>query len=234
MHIEIWSDIACPWCHVGKRRFEKALAEFAHRDAVTVTWRSFELDPRAPREHTASQPELLARKYGMSVAEAQAMNARMTSAAAAEGLTFRLSDTKVQSTFDAHRLLHYAYSIGAHDALHERLFAAYLGEGRALGDLDTLVAIAGEAGLDVVAVRDMLATDSFAEAVRDDEAEAHALGVSGVPFFVLDRAFGVSGAQSPEVLHAALRQAWDARTPTLQRIGNDGTADCSDGSCAVE
>jgi predicted DsbA family dithiol-disulfide isomerase len=234
MHIEIWSDIACPWCHVGKRRFEKALAGFAHRDAVTVSWRSFELDPRAPRVHTVSQPELLAQKYNMSVAEAQAMNARMTIAAAGEGLTFRLSDTKVQNTFDAHRLLHYASTIGAHDALHERLFAAYLGEGRALGDLDTLVAIAGEAGLDVEAVRNMLNTEAFAEAVRDDEEEAHALGVSGVPFFVLDRKFGVSGAQSPEVLHAALQQAWDARTPTVQIVGGTGAADCSDGSCAVE
>jgi predicted DsbA family dithiol-disulfide isomerase len=170
----------------------------------------------------------------MSVAEAQAMNARMTNAAADEGLTFRLNDTKVQNTFDAHRLLHYASSIGAHEALHERLFAAYLGEARALGDTDTLVAIAGEAGLDTVAVRTMLATEAFAEAVRDDEEEAHALGVSGVPFFVLDRKYGVSGAQSAEVLHAALQQAWDAHTPAVQRIGGNDAADCSDGSCAVE
>ena len=105
MQVEIWSDIACPWCYVGKRRFEAALAGFPHRDAVTVTWHSFELDPNAPRHHDMPQPELLARKYGMSVAEAQAMNARMTEAATAEGLTFRLDEVKVGNTFDAHRVL---------------------------------------------------------------------------------------------------------------------------------
>ncbi len=237
MQVEIWSDIACPWCYVGKRRFETALAGFAHRDAVTVSWHSFELDPRAPRVHAESQPVLLARKYGVSVAEATAINARMTAAAAGEGLTFRLDDVKVQNTFDAHRLLHYASSLGVHDALHERLFMAYLGEGRALGDVDTLVALATDVGLDGDSVREMLVGNAFADAVRADEAEAHALGVNGVPFFVLDRRFGVSGAQGPEVLRAALQQAWEALTPAVQMIGGEGAAagsDCSDGSCAVD
>ena len=213
MHVEIWSDIACPWCYVGKRRFEAALAGFAHRDAVTVTWRSFELDPRAPRQHDVPQPELLARKYGMSVADAQAMNARMTEAAAAEGLTFRLDDVKVGNTFDAHRLLHYADAFGKRDALGERLFAAYLGEGAALGDVETLVLLAGEIGLDPVAARAVLTSPEYATAVRDEESEAQEIGVTGVPFFVLDRRYGISGAQSPEVLRGALEQAWRERTP---------------------
>ncbi|WP_309668895.1 DsbA family oxidoreductase [Gemmatimonas sp.] len=213
MLVEIWSDIACPWCYVGKRRFEAALVGFAHREAVTVTWRSFELDPRAPRQHDMPQPELLARKYGMSAADAQAMNARMTEAAAGEGLAFRLDDVKVGNTFDAHRLLHFADAFGKREALGERLFAAYLGEGAALGDIETLVVLAGEVGLDAVAARAVLSGDEYATAVREDEADAREIGVTGVPFFVLDRRFGISGAQSPEVLRGALEQAWKDGTP---------------------
>ncbi|QJR35376.1 DsbA family oxidoreductase [Gemmatimonas groenlandica] len=213
MLVEIWSDIACPWCYVGKRRFEAALAGFAHRDAVTVTWRSFELDPRAPRQHDVSQPELLARKYGMSVADAQAMNARMTEAAAGEGLAFRLDDVKVGNTFDAHRLLHFADTFGKREVLGERLFAAYLGEGAALGDIEALVALAGDVGLDPEAVRAVLSGEEYATAVREDEADAQEIGVTGVPFFVLDRRYGISGAQGHEVLRGALEQAWTERTP---------------------
>ena len=217
MQVEIWSDIACPWCYVGKRRFEAALAGFPHSDAVTVTWRSFELDPHAPRQHDMSQPELLARKYGMSITDAQAMNARMTSAAAGEGLTFRLDDVKVGNTFDAHRVLHFAAEHGNREALGERLFAAYLGEGASLGDHATLIALATEVGLDATDVRAMLESDALAERVRDDEREAREIGVTGVPYFVLDGRYGVSGAQSPEVLRGALQQAWDERTPPDSR-----------------
>ncbi len=247
MQVEIWSDIACPWCYVGKRRFETALKAFSHADAVTIIWRSFELDPNAPRQHTEPQPELLARKYRTTVEEAQRMNARMTEAAAAEGLTFSLAGMKTGNTFDAHRLLHLAASedaknavqpgavAGIREALGERLFAAYLGEGASLGDVETLVALATEAGLSADTVRQTLATDAFADAVRRDEAEAQAIGVTGVPFFVLDRKYGVSGAQSPEVLAAALQQAWDERTPAVTMVGSGNeAADCSDGSCAVE
>jgi predicted DsbA family dithiol-disulfide isomerase len=217
MQVEIWSDIACPWCYVGKRRFEAALAGFAHRDAVTVSWRSFELDPNAPRQHNIAQPELLARKYGLSVVDAQAMNARMTAAAAGEGLTFRLDDVQVGNTFDAHRLLHFADTHGKREVLGERLFAAYLGEGASLSDHATLVVLATEVGLPADDVRAMLDRNDFADHVRQDEREAQEIGVTGVPYFVLDRQYGVSGAQSPEVLRGALQQAWDARLPTDAR-----------------
>ncbi len=234
MRVEIWSDIACPWCYVGKRRFESALADFAHRDEITVTWRSFELDPHAPRQHDEAQPVLLARKYRTSVEQARAMNARMTEAAASEGLDFRLDDVKVGNTFDAHRLLHFAAAHNLREQLAERLFAAYLGEGASLGDTETLVALATDVGLDAIAVRAMLTETEFSDAVRADEAEAQAIGVSGVPFFVLDRRYGVSGAQSPAVLLSALQQAWNERTPVMQRIGPDSSdADCADGSCTV-
>ncbi len=234
MKVEIWSDIACPWCYVGKRRFEAAMAGFAHRDDVTVTWHSFELDPRAPKQHAETQPELLARKYGKSLAEANAMNARMTEAAAGEGLAFRLDAVKVGNTFDAHRLLHFSDAFGKREALGERLFAAYLEEGASLGDGETLVQLASEVGLDERAVRAMLASDEFAMAVRDDENEAREIGVNGVPFFVIDRKYGVSGAQSPETLRAALEQAWNERAPAMTMLGEaESGADCDDGSCAV-
>ncbi len=210
------------------------MAGFAHRDAVDVTWHSFELDPRAPKQHDETQPELLARKYGKSVAEANAMNARMTEAAAGEGLAFRLDAVKVGNTFDAHRLLHFSDEFGKREALGERLFAAYLGEGASLGDTETLVTLAGEVGLDANAVRTMLASDEFAMAVRNDENEARELGVNGVPFFVIDRKYGVSGAQSPETLRAALEQAWNERAPVMTMLAaSESGADCDDGSCAV-
>jgi len=210
LQVEIWSDIACPWCYVGKRRFEAALADFAHRDAVTVTWRSFELDPNAPRSHHEPALQLLARKYGMSEEQARAMTTRLTETAAGEGLEFHLEDVQVGNTFDAHRLLHGAAEHGLRDALSERLFAAYLGEGAALGEPETLVRLAVEVGLDEEDTRRVLESEQYAEAVRADEAEAVALGVTGVPMFVLNRRYGVSGAQSPAVLRAALQQAWDA------------------------
>ena len=246
MQVEIWSDIACPWCYVGKRRFEAAMQSFAHANKVRVIWRSFELDPGAPREHTEPQPELLARKYRTSVDEARRMNARMTDAAAAEGLTFALDQVKVGNTFDAHRLLHFAASEDTRqdraaggeslfrEALGERLFAAYLGEGASLGDTDTLVTLATAVGLDEAAVRSVLSSQAFADAVRHDEAEAQTIGVTGVPFFVLDGKYGVSGAQSPDVLGAALSQAWNERAPAVTMVGETGnTQNCDDGGCDV-
>ena len=191
---------------------------------------------------TCRSRELLARKYGTTVEQARAMNARMTEAAAGEGLAFALDAVKVGNTFDAHRLLHFAAEHGRREALGERLFTAYLGEGAALGDVETLVSLAAEVGLDADAARTMLASDQHADAVRQDEREAQMIGVTGVPFFVLDRRYGVSGAQSPEVLRAALQQAWDERTPTVAMLGGEAggssTADasgaeCADGSCAV-
>ncbi|HEU4647949.1 MAG TPA: DsbA family oxidoreductase [Gemmatimonadales bacterium] len=208
MRIEIWSDIACPWCAIGKRRFERALEAFEHRDAVEVVWRSFELDPTAPRRHGRPQPELLAEKYGMPVAQAQAMNARMSGAAAAEGLQFDLDRAQVGNTFDAHRLIHYATAQGRRDAIVDRLFRAYLGEGRAIGEHAVLVELAAEAGLGPEAVRAVLASDDYAAAVRSDEARAQQFGITGVPFFAIDERVGVSGAQPPEVLLEVLREAW--------------------------
>ena len=211
MQIEIWSDIACPWCYIGKRRFEAALAGFPQRDQVEVTWRSFELDPGAPAERAGDLAEHLAAKYGASVEQMRASQVQITGLAAAEGLEFRLGDARSGNTFDAHRLVHLGAAQGLQDAVKERLMRAYQGEGDLMSDRAALERLGVEAGLPADEIRDLLAGDRFADAVRDDERTAAALGISAVPFFVADRRFGVSGAQSPEILGAFLQQAWEAR-----------------------
>lgn len=238
MEIEIWSDIVCPWCYIGKRRFEKALAQFPHRDAVTVTWRSFQLDPHARQQATVSLNQSLAEKYGVSVAEAERMNARVTSLAAGEGLEYRLDLARPGNTFDAHRLLHLAASKGLQGALKERLMRAYFTEGEAISDHETLARLAAGAGLDADEARATLAGDAYAEEVRADEARAAALGISGVPFFVIDARYGVSGAQPDEVFRTALQTAWDASRPLTMVSANaeSEAADagvCDDESCAI-
>jgi predicted DsbA family dithiol-disulfide isomerase len=211
VHVEIWSDIACPWCYVGKRRFEAALAAFEHRDEVTVTWRSFELDPHAPRERPHDGATHLAEKYGTSREQALAMHRSMTEVAAGEGLDFRFDLARGGNTFDAHRLLHLAAAHGVQDALKERLLRAYLTEGEVMGDPATLERLAEEIGLPREEARAVLASDRYAAEVREDERTAAGLGIHAVPFFVVDRRIGASGAQSPEVLGELLRRAWEAR-----------------------
>jgi predicted DsbA family dithiol-disulfide isomerase len=213
MDVEIWSDIACPWCYVGKRRFEAALAAFEHRDQVTVTWRSFELDPEAPAEREGDRAEHLAAKYGSSVEQAQAMHAQMTDMAAAEGLEFHFETARAGNTFDAHRIVHLAAAHGRQDAMKERLMRGYLTEGELMTDHAALERLAGDVGLDAEEVRDTLAGDRFAAEVREDERTAAALGINAVPCFVIDRRIGAPGAQPPEVLGAFLRRGWEARSP---------------------
>jgi predicted DsbA family dithiol-disulfide isomerase len=219
LHVEIWSDIACPWCYIGKRRFEAALEAFEHRDDVRVTWRSFELDPGAPAERPGDRAVHLARKYGSSVEHAQGMQQQMTEVAAGEGLGFRFDVARDGNTFDAHRVLHLAEAHGMQDALKERLMRGYLAEGELMSDHGALERLAVEAGLPAHEVRDVLSTDRYAADVREDERTASSLGISAVPFFVVDRAMGASGAQSPEVLGELLRRGWDAR-PTISVVAD--------------
>lgn len=236
MKVEIWSDIACPWCAVGKRRFERGLAAFSHRDQVEVVWRSFELDPGAPRSHGIPAVELLSRKYGVAVQQARAMNARLTGEAAKEGLSFDLEGVQVGNTFDAHRLIHFAATRDRRDAMIDRLFRAYLSEGESLGDPAVLARLAGEVGLDVDEVRTVLAGDDFSDAVRADEERARGFGISGVPFFAIDEKYGVSGAQPPEAFLSALTQAWEDRGEEAA-VGAPGAADtvavCDADGCAI-
>jgi predicted DsbA family dithiol-disulfide isomerase len=227
MDVEIWSDIACPWCYVGKRRFEAALAAFEHRDEVTVTWRSFELDPAAPRERGGDRAAHLAEKYGVTVERAIEMQDHMTSVAAGDGLEFRFDIARSGNTFDAHRLLHVAAEHGRQDAMKELLMRAYLTEGELVGDPEVLSRLAVEAGLPREEADEVLASDRYAAEVRDDERTAAALGIHAVPFFVVDRALGASGAQPPEVLGEMLRRGWEAR-PRLAVVA-DGEACGPDG-----
>jgi predicted DsbA family dithiol-disulfide isomerase len=211
MQVEIWSDVVCPWCYVGKRRFESALARFGARDDVDVVWRSFELDPDAPQQRELPSAEHLAQKYGMTIEQAEAANQRLTDLAAAEGLEYHLDRTAGGNSFDAHRLLHLAAASGRQDALKERLLRAYFTEGAAIGRPDVLELIAVDAGLDPVEVADVLAGEHFADEVRADEQRARALGINGVPFFAIDGRYGISGAQSSDLILSALEQAWSER-----------------------
>jgi predicted DsbA family dithiol-disulfide isomerase len=204
--VEIWSDVICPWCYIGKRRFEDALALFDGRDEVDVIWRSFELDPSSPREPMPLADRLSA-KFNVGHAEALAMNERMTETASGVGLQFRLDKAMSGNTFDAHRVIHLAASQGLQHEAIERIKEAYFGEGRAISDRETLVELAASVELDPDDTRAMLESDRFADEVRDDERTAAGFGIHGVPFFVFDRRFGVSGAQPVEVLLDALAEA---------------------------
>jgi predicted DsbA family dithiol-disulfide isomerase len=226
MELEIWSDIACPWCYVGKRRMEAALADFEHRDEVTVTWRSFELDPGAPAEREGSHAELIARKYGRTLDEVAAMDAQLTAVAAAEGIEMRLGDIRSGNTFDGHRLIHLAAAHGRQDAMKERLMRAYFTEGALVSDHETLAALAAEVGLPADEVRELLLTERHAEDVRDDERTAQAAGIAAVPCFVIDRKYGASGAQDPAVLLDFLRHGWAQREPQpIAMMGDTGVAE---------
>jgi len=211
--VEIWSDIACPWCYIGKRRFEAGLERFEHRDDVKVTWRSFELDPGAPHERTGDRAERLAQKYGMTVEQAREAEQQLTGVAAGEGLSFRFDIARSGTTFDGHRLVHLAEAHSLQDAMKERLLRAYFTEGELISDHDTLVRLAAEVGLDEQEVRELLAGDRYADEVREDERTARELGISAVPTFVVDRKLGASGAQPPDALLDLLRQGWAKRTP---------------------
>jgi predicted DsbA family dithiol-disulfide isomerase len=210
--IEVWSDVACPWCYVGKRRLEAALAAFEQRDEVTVLWRSFELDPGAPRERKVDNATHLAEKYGRSRDEALAMQRRMADIAADDGIEMRHDIARGGNTFDAHRLLHLAADRGVQDAVKERFLRAYHSEGEPIGDPATLERLAVEAGLDAAEVHEVLAGDLYAAEVREDERTAAELGIHGVPFFVVDRAYGASGAQPADTLVELFRQASAAET----------------------
>jgi predicted DsbA family dithiol-disulfide isomerase len=240
VRIEIWSDVVCPWCFVGKRRLEGALADFPHRDEVEVVYRSFELDPSAPRSAPSRggrelSTSVVARKYGRSEAEMRQMQQQLIELAAAEGLDLRLFDTVHTNTVDAHRLLHLALETGGpalQRALKEALLSAYFLDARDVGDHDVLAAVAVGAGLDEAQVRAVLASDEYADAVAADVAQARAYGATGVPFFVVDQKYGVSGAQSRDVFAQVLQQAWADAHPALQSLGDDAAA-CGPDGCAV-
>ena len=223
MKIRIWSDIVCPWCYIGKRRFEHALDAFPHRDQIQVEHHSFQLNPAAERGVTGSRTEMLRQKYRLSDDQIATMDERMERLAAEEGLAYNLAATATGNTLDAHRLVQAAKAHGLGDAMVERLYRAYFTEGRSIFDAESLAALAAEAGLDAAEARRVLASDDYAAAVAQDAREAADLGATGVPFFVIDGRYGVSGAEASDVFTQALTQAWATRVPDGAVAGASAT-----------
>ena len=211
MRVDIWSDVICPWCYVGKARFEKALGSFAHRDEVEVIFHSFELDPSSPRGQRDSNLEMLSKKFGKTPAEALALDNQVGTLARAEGLGFD-SSRPVGNTFDVHRVLHLGLDRGVQRELLGAINEAYFAQARDVFDPDVLTEVAAGAGLDAAEVGKVLDGDDYADAVRQDESQARQIGISGVPFFVFDMALGASGAQPAELFTSALHQAWERQS----------------------
>ena len=233
MEIEIWSDVVCPWCYVGKRNFETALAQFEHREDVTVRWRSFELDRSAPTERTGSYTTHLARKYGMSEAQAQASIDTMTQTGARAGVVLDFDRARPGNTFDAHRLLHLAADHGLQDAMKERLFRGTFTDGEPIGDRRALARLAEDVGLPPAEVTATLEGDAYATDVRADEDLAIEFGISAVPFFVIDRKFGIPGAQPPDVIVQVLDRAWNKLQPAAATAGGGEAPGCEGDACAL-
>lgn len=209
MKVEIWSDIMCPFCYIGKRRFEQALDQFEYSDEVEIEWRSFQLNPDMETDPDANINEYLAETKGWSLKEAKKMNERVTNMAADEELEYQMDQAVVANSFDAHRLIQFAKSQDLGDEAEEALFQAYFTEGKNMDDPDTLVEIAAQIGLDTQETREMLESDQYANAVQHDIQTAQAMNIRGVPFFLFNRKFAVSGAQESATFLKALKQSWN-------------------------
>lgn len=236
MRIDVWSDVVCPWCYIGKRRLEKALDAFPHADQVEVVWHSYQLDPGAPVEAQERSSDMLARKYGGGPQAIQQMQDRVEAAAAEEGLLYRLGETLHVNTLDAHRLLHAALDDGGVDLqgrLKEALLAAYFLEARNVADHEELSKIAVAAGLPGDRVAEVLAGADYVDEVQADIAQAQAFGSSGVPFFVINQKYGVSGAQPAELFSQALTKAWEEKHPQIQVLSADDGEACGPDGCAI-
>ncbi|MGC5223177.1 DsbA family oxidoreductase [Micromonospora sp. DT81.3] len=216
--IDVWSDIACPWCYIGKRNLEKGLAETSGDDdapIVEVTFHSFELSPDTPVEFEGDELDFLAGHKGIPREQVRQMLDNVTSIAKAAGLEYRFDLLHHTNTVKAHELLHFAKAHGLQYELEERLMSAYFTEGRHLGRIEELVALASDVGLNPDAARQALESSEYVEAVRADQAQAAAYGINGVPFFVIDGKYGVSGAQPPEAFAQVARQVWAERREAL-------------------
>ncbi|MGO4192049.1 DsbA family oxidoreductase [Arthrobacter sp. YAF17] len=222
MKIEIWSDVACPWCYIGKRRFESALAAFPHRDSVEVQWRSYQLDPSLPEHYDGTELDYLSTRKGMAPAQVAGMFAHVAEQARGEGLNYRFDDVVVANSFTAHRLIHLAAAHGKQDAAKERLLSDHFENGKDIGSREYLTSLGLDLGIGAVELDELFTTDKYADDVRLDFEEGQALGINGVPFFVIDRKFGLSGAQPAETFTAALEQAWQEGQPLVMVGASDG------------
>jgi predicted DsbA family dithiol-disulfide isomerase len=208
MKIEIWSDIMCPFCYIGKRRLEAALAQFPEKEQIEIEWRSFQLDPDMQRQPGKDLYQYLAERKGMSREQSVQMHEQVTQMAKDAGLDYHFDKAVIANSFDAHRLIQFAKTKGLGDAAEERIFHAYFTEGLDVGDLAVLTTLAEEIGLETADVTAVLNSNAFADAVDADVRESQRIGVRGVPFFVLDRKYGISGAQPAEAFKQAIEQAF--------------------------
>jgi predicted DsbA family dithiol-disulfide isomerase len=231
VHIEIWSDVKCPWCYVGKRRFEKALAEFPHRDAVEVTWKSFQLDPSLPDHYDGTEQQYLAERKGIAPEQVREMWQHLSRQAEGEGLSFDFDRVVVGNSFTAHRFLHLAKSHGRGDAAKEAVMSAHFEQGLDTSDVEVLVSLGAGIGLGEAEIRETAAGDRFAADVCHDIEEARTLGVQGVPFFVIDRRYGISGAQPVELFRQALDQAWRESHPLVSLTPSPDGPACGPDGC---
>ncbi|WP_409294224.1 DsbA family oxidoreductase [Peribacillus sp. SCS-26] len=236
MKIEVWSDFVCPFCYIGKRRLEEALSAFPNRESVEVEFKSFELDPNAEKFSGRSIHEALALKYGMSVEQAREANAGLGKQAAEAGLQFNFEDMKPTNTFDAHRLAKLGKTIGREAEVTEALLQAYFIDSKDLGNLEVLADIAEASGIDrEQAIKVLEDKNAHGNEVRIDEALAQQYGVTGVPFFVINQKYAISGAQPVSTFSNALEKVWleENPAPKLQDIGGNSDAFCADGSCTL-
>lgn len=233
MKVEIWSDVMCPFCYIGKRKFEAALAGFKNKDQVEITWKSFQLNPALKTDPSKNTVQHLAETKGWSMDYTKNTIAYVSNMANEVGLHYDFDKAVVANSFDAHRLIQMAKQQGKGDAAEERLFKAYFTEGKNTADHATLIALGKEIGLNETEVSKMLASDNFSKEVKQDLQEADQLGVSGVPFFVFDRKYAVSGAQNPDVFTQTLNKAWDdcaKKNPMVFKI-SDGQTCTPSGEC---
>lgn len=234
MKIEVWSDFVCPFCYIGKRRLEEALAQFPD-EKVEVVYKSFELDPTAERNTGRNMHEKLAAKYGRSLDEAREMTQNMSDQAKVMGLDFRFDTMVPTNTFDAHRVAQLANEKGLGKEVAERFFKGVLTDSKDIGDHETITELAVEVGLDREEVKGVLSGDDYTEAVRREEAEAQQIGVQGVPFFVINRKYAVSGAQPTEVFVQGLEKAVaeESKQPAFEDLSSENGAACTEDGCEV-
>ncbi len=230
MKIEIWSDFACPFCYIGKTRFEQALNQFEFKDQVEIEYKAYQLNPYAPKEMVGTAAEAFAKGHGMTPKQAAERFQMFQANAKSEGLTYNYDIIQMTNTFDAHRLAKWANQFGLEDKLTSRLMKAYFTDGKNLSDYDTLVALANEVGLDGNKARQVLENNEFSDEVNTQITEARQVGVQGVPFFVINRKYGVSGAQQTAYFLQALKQIYEEEKP-IQKLEAEDAGSCGDEEC---
>ncbi|MFP4177678.1 MAG: DsbA family protein [Acholeplasmataceae bacterium] len=234
MKIELWSDFACPFCYMGKKRFEQALAAFENRDEVEVSYKAYQLDPNAPKKMEGTAAEAFARGHGMDVKQAEERFRMFTENARTVGLTYNYDIIQMTNTFDAHRLAKWADTKGLEPEITDRFMKAYFSEGKNLSDFETLATLASEIGLDRDEALEVLNKNDYADEVKAQIDEGHRVGVQGVPFFVINRKYGVSGAQQKEYFLAALKQIHDEEKELkVLNEEQDEDASCEGDACGI-